>query len=117
MIDDWQLDDDDDESDRLPDPTLTQAQRARADQLSETDLQEIDTVIMSHVRADFPRKVAMVISLSMSSMIIFREKHPDLPDVFFGERVKQLANDGLLEVFGDLNRMRYSEIRLKSLEI
>lgn len=50
-------------------------------------------------------------------MIVFREKHPGLPDVFFAKRIKQLANDGLLEVFGDLNRMRYSEIRLESSEI
>lgn len=113
MIDDWQLNDDD-ESDRLSDPHLTQAQQAQADQLSEIDLQKIDTAIVSNVRADLSRKVALVIGLSMNR---FSEKHPNLPDVFFSDRIRQLANRGLLEVFGDLNRMRYSEIRSKPLQI
>jgi hypothetical protein len=112
MVDDWQLHNDD-ESDRLPDPPLTQGQRAEADQLSFAELHEIDTAILNNVRTDFPRKVWMVVRLSMNC---FREKHPNLPDVFYAERVKELARDGIFEAFGDLNRMRYSEICLKSKE-
>jgi hypothetical protein len=110
MNEDWQLDDDED-SDRLPDPPLTPQQREHADQLGKDDLRQIDAAILSNVRADFSRKVAMVIGLTMNRT---QEKHRSLPDVFYAERVKRLADEGFFEVFGDLNRMRYSEIRLKS---
>jgi hypothetical protein len=35
-----------------------------------------------------------------------------LPDVFYGLRIKHLAKSGVIEAAGNLNRMRFSEIRL-----
>jgi hypothetical protein len=41
---------------------------------------------------------------------------PGLPDVFYALRIKHLAESGAIEAAGNLNRMRYSEIRLPDLK-
>jgi hypothetical protein len=55
------------------------------------------------------RKVAYVIGQTMKE--IYGE-FPGLPDVFYGLRIKHLAESGAIEAAGNLGRMRFSEIRL-----
>jgi hypothetical protein len=41
-----------------------------------------------------------------------QKEFPDIPDAFYLLRIKHFAESGLIESAGNLNRMRYSEVRL-----
>ena len=51
----------------------------------------------------------MVVGLTIETI---GEKFPQIPDVFYSRRVKELVSRGLIESSGNLDYMRYSEIRL-----
>lgn len=55
------------------------------------------------------RKVAMLVA---ATMIELPNKKHGLPDVFYAERVRKLVEAGRLEPQGNLQYMRYSEVRL-----
>ena len=86
--------------------TAEEAERARS--LTAAQLQRIDECLLSHTPERW-RKVAYVIGRTMTDS--YRE-FPGLPDVFYSTRIKHLAARGLIEAAGNLDRMRYSEIRL-----
>ncbi|MFM0714971.1 DUF3658 domain-containing protein [Paraburkholderia strydomiana] len=96
---------DDDDAD---DPPLTAAQQAAADRLSEADLRTIDAALLRNLTGNY-RKVALIVSLGMGSDTSF---YPDIIDVFYAQRIKLMVARGLIESVGNLNRMRYSEVRL-----
>jgi Protein of unknown function len=91
-----------------PDGPLTTEQRRMADALSQKDIYLIDQALLSNVDLR-SRKVARVV---VETMEILETEFPELPDVFFSERIRELVRIGLIESFGDLSRMRYSEVRL-----
>lgn len=96
---------DDDDAD---DPPPTAAQQAAADRLSEADLRTIDAALFRNLTGNY-RKVALIVSLGMGSDTSF---YPDIIDVFYAQRIKLMVERGLIESVGNLNRMRYSEVRL-----
>lgn len=69
---------------------------------------KIDAALLSHARTQ-NRKVAMLVGLTMGDKALCV---PGLPDVFYALRVKTLAARGLLIAEGDLDYMRYCEVRL-----
>ena len=89
------------------DPPLSAEQQAQANTLSDAELIEIDEAILGNTDINW-RKVARVVGSAMKSL---EGKHKGLPDVFFAQRVKSLVEGGLLESQGNLNRMRYSEVK------
>lgn len=92
----------------LDDRAMDPYQQARAEKLTEAQLQTIDDCILSHITHQF-RKTAKVVALTMGDI---RENFPGLPDAFYSGRIKRLAEAGLIEAVGNLNRMRFSEVRL-----
>jgi hypothetical protein len=44
--------------------------------------------------------------------VVLSREFPGISDVFYGLRIKHLAESGAIEAAGNLNRMRYSEIRM-----
>jgi hypothetical protein len=46
-------------------------------------------------------------------MEVLGERFPKIPDAFYSRRIKHLVEQGAIGAFGNLDRMRYSEIRLK----
>src|SRR5437868_6471730 len=90
------------------DRSMTPDQEARARSLTPAELQRVDTVLLSHT-ADRWKKVAMVVAKTMGEL---SREFPGLPDVFYASRVKHLVTSGQLEAAGNLDRMRFSEIRL-----
>jgi hypothetical protein len=83
-------------------------EQSRADKLSEGELRTIDDRILSHITHEF-RKMAKVVALTMGEV---GDYFHGLPDVFYSGRIKHLAEAGLIEAAGNLNRMRFSEVRL-----
>lgn len=92
-----------------PDNPLTPEQEAKARLLTAADLQRIDACLLSHTSSQW-QKVARVIG---QTMLTLDGEFPHMPDKLYTRRIKHLAESGLIEAAGNLNRMRYSEIRLK----
>jgi hypothetical protein len=90
------------------DRPLSSEEEARVSRLSAADLQRIDECLRSHMTHQW-HKVARVILHTMREI---RDNFPGLPDVFYGLRIKRLAELGLIESAGNLGRMRHSEVRL-----
>jgi len=91
-----------------PDLPLIEEEQALLDALSEPLLSEIDAALLAGCAHTW-RKVARVVGTTMMTQP-FRELR--LPDVCYATRVVHLVNQGKLESDGNLNYMRYSEIRL-----
>lgn len=92
-----------------PDGPLTHEQIAIVEKLTSADLQKIDEGLLSNC-CDKWRKVARVVGTTMMSDGPYRFEN--VPDVFYSQRVRLLVEKGLLESQGNLDFMRYSEIRL-----
>ena len=89
------------------DPPLTFEQLARIKSLSAEEINAIDEALFENT-AHAWRKVARVV---MSTMFSLESRVKGVPDVFYGQRVKALVAKGQLESQGNLNRMRYSEVK------
>ena len=91
-----------------PDGPLTPEQKAVVEMLSPDDLAKIDEGLLSNC-CDRWRKVAMVVGTTMMNDGPYRFEN--VPDVFYSQRVRALVEKGLLESQGNLDFMRYSEVR------
>ena len=91
-----------------PDGPMSPEQAAVAASLSPEMVAKIDTALMSHARSR-ERKVAMIVGLTMMQPEV---RVPGLPDLYYAERVKHLVKAGKLIAEGNLDYMRYSEVRL-----
>jgi hypothetical protein len=94
--------------DKKADGPLTPEQEAKARLLTAAQLQRIDECLLSHTSHQW-RKVAYVIG---QTLLELEGKFPNLPDGICSLRIKHLAKSGAIEAAGNLNRMRFSEIRL-----
>ena len=91
-----------------PDGPMTPEELALVSSLTPEVVAKIDESLMAHATVH-RRKVAMLISKAMFEPV---SPVPEVPDLFYAERVKILVANGRLEAFGNLDRMRYSEVRL-----
>jgi hypothetical protein len=91
-----------------PDTILDAEDEERASRLTAAELQVIDQSLLEHCSPQW-RKVARVVGSAMTSMI---KAFPDLPDGFYARRVIELVQSGSLESQGNLEYMRFSEVRL-----
>lgn len=91
-----------------PDGPMSPEQRAIADSLSADMVEKIDAALLSQAK-ERNRKVAMIVGMTMMDKKLCV---PGLPDLYYAERVKKLVEKGLLVAEGNLDYMRYSEVRL-----
>jgi len=91
-----------------PDPPLSPEEEAAASRLSAAELKLIYERLLSHMSHRW-QKVARIVGLTMMEL---SRDFPTLPDVFYGLRLKRLAESGAIEAAGTLSRMRYSEVRI-----
>jgi hypothetical protein len=91
-----------------PDPPLSPEQARVAASLSPQLVAAIDAELLSHARPQ-SRKVAMLVGMAMGNPNV---RAPGLPDLFYAHRVRELVAKGHLVAEGNLNFMRYSEVRL-----
>jgi hypothetical protein len=91
-----------------PDPPLTPEQNEIVAQLSLAAIEEIDQALLRNVSHQWC-KVAMVVAKTMMAL---PNRVAGIPDVYYSGRVRQLVSQGQLESQGNLQRMRFSEVRL-----
>ena len=96
------------EHDAKPDPPLTPEQAMRVSRLKQEDLWEIDRVLLAQ-SAPAWRKVARIVGMTIGEL---SERLPNIPDVYYAQRVRRLVAVGELESQGNLEYMRYAEVRL-----
>jgi hypothetical protein len=89
---------------------LTAEEEARIAQLTETDLNEIDDCILSNATTQW-RKVAIVVAFAVNAL---SDLFSGLPDSFYARRIQKLVAQGRLDSQGNLEFMRFSEVRLPS---
>ena len=96
-----------------PAPPLTPDQKAKVEQLIEEDIKKIDEAILLSTWQHW-RKVASVVG---KTMVLIEDQFPGIPDSFYAERVRKLVEVGLLISQGNLEYMRFSEVRLPPQEM
>lgn len=89
--------------DTTPDDAMTPDEEAAVQLLTPAEIQRVDDCLLSNIPERWV-KVARVIALTIPQL-------PDIPVAFLSLRVKHLAASGFIEAAGNLNRMRYSEVR------
>jgi hypothetical protein len=91
-----------------PDLPPWNAALAHVGALATSELEAIDQALLAETTTQF-RKVAFVVARVICSQL--GEQLPEIPDVFYAQRVIRLVKLGQLEAQGNLRRMRYSEVR------
>ena len=91
-----------------PDGPLNAEQAIRVSRLKQGDLWEIDRVLLAKSARSW-RKVARIVDMTIDEL---SERLPNIPDIYYAQRVRHLVSVGKLESQGNLPYMRYSEVRL-----
>jgi hypothetical protein len=95
-------------NDLLYDPALTPEEIASVKQLSATEIEEIDQALLRNVTHQW-RKIARVVG---TTMVELKNRVVGIPDIYYSQRVMHLIEKGFLDLEGEKNRMRFSEVRL-----
>lgn len=90
-----------------PLPPLSPDELAVVSRLSDLQRRAMDAALLAEVLPHW-RKVAMVVGCAMG-----RPSHvPGVTDTYYGQRVCALVGEGQIEVQGNVEYMRFSEVRL-----
>jgi len=89
---------------------LTEEDEELVSLLGAPDLEVIDTALLAECASSW-RKVARVVGTTMRKL---QEDFPNLSDSYYALRVAELVASGCLESQGNLDYMRFSEVRLPS---
>jgi hypothetical protein len=92
----------------MPDGPLDPEQSLRVSRLKQEDLWEMDRVLLAQSARTW-HKVAHIVLMTMGEL---SERFPNVPDVYYAQRVRRLVAVGELESQGNLECMRLSEVRL-----
>lgn len=76
--------------------------------LTKKDMEDIDAAILTQASNHW-LKVARVVFWTETAL---RERYPGLSYIFYAQRLIHLAEEGRLESQGNLEYMRFSEVRL-----
>src|SRR6266404_5872732 len=90
-----------------PNPPLSAEEQSAAAQLTGADLQFIDAAILANSSNRW-LKVARVVTATEDAL---RNHYPDLSYIFYAQRLIRLAEEGRLESQGNLEHIRFSEVR------
>lgn len=93
---------------RRRDPSISPAQWRKLLRLTRLHQTRIDAALLSQTSSQW-RKVARVVGMAMLKQ---PRRIPGVPDLYYAKRVRILVRRGVLQSQGNLNFMRYSEVRL-----
>ena len=96
----------------IPNPPLSAKERAAAAKLTAADLQIIDSAILNNSSNRW-LKVVRVVTNTEDAL---KSCYPDLSCLFYARRLTDLVDNGKLESKGDLDYMRFSEVRIPNAE-
>jgi hypothetical protein len=91
-----------------PDTDLSEEDRQFVAELGLLDFELMDRTLLSECASSW-RKVARVVGTSMREL---QDQLPNVPDSYYAQRVALLVAAGNLESQGNLDHMRFSEVRL-----
>ena len=91
-----------------PDPPLDVAQSLRVSKLTQEDLWDIDRELLTQSARSW-RTVSRIVEQSIAKL---SARIPDVPAVYYAQRVRHLVEIGKLEAQGDLHDMSRGEVRL-----
>lgn len=91
-----------------PDLLMEPDRQEVVDRLTSEQVQQIDAALLADCASTW-RKVARVVGTAMMHL---SEDLPEIPDSYYAIRIVSLVKRGLLESQGNLEYMRYSEVRL-----
>jgi Protein of unknown function len=91
-----------------PDTDLTEREQEAVSNLKSSAVELIDGALLSECAASW-RKVARVVGTAMNSL---EGQVPEVPDGYYAKRVAFLVASGKLESQGNLEHMRFCEVRL-----
>lgn len=96
--------------DEIPEatPPLSPEEELALARLSRRDVEVIDAAILSCALPHW-QKVAKVVFLTVETL---EARYPQLSYISYAMRIQDLVDQGLLESQGDLDYMRFSEVRL-----
>ena len=97
-----------DPADDQDDPPLDAEELRAVAALTQEDFGAIDRALLASSSENW-RKVALVVAVAMDA---YPDQYYDIPDAFYGQRIRDLVSGGHLEARGNLYRMRFSEVRL-----
>jgi hypothetical protein len=95
-----------------PDTVPSPEEQERLDHLSEEQIQIIDDALMANVSSQW-RKMARVIGSAMETN---SDLIQNVPDVIYAHRLRLLVDEGKLESQGNLDYMRFGEVRLPTIQ-
>ncbi len=87
---------------------LEQDAQEAIERLQDSDLERIDQAILSALGRDW-KKTGFI---TAGVMIAAPDEYEELPEAFYVLRLRALAQAGRIEVNGDLDALKTSEIRL-----
>lgn len=90
------------------DPFLSAEEQKLISRLAPLEIQRIDNELIANCTSHWS-KVAHVVGTAMAKE---DERIKGIPDFYYAQRVTALVQDGRLEAQGNLQDMRYSEVRL-----
>lgn len=91
-----------------PNPPLSEQEQSVIARLTDYNRREIDAEILANCSSRW-LKVARVVIWTEKAL---SDRYPGLSYVFYSQRLTQLAAEGRLESQGNLEYIRFSEVRL-----
>lgn len=94
--------------DKQPDPPLNLEQSLRVSRLTQAEIHLMDRELLAQACADF-RTVGRIVGMAIDSL---QDEIPGVPYIYYAQRVRNLVALGEFEAQGNLEFMRYGEVRL-----
>jgi hypothetical protein len=92
----------------IANPLLSAEERAAVEKLTDADLQIVDTAILTNCSTGWFKVARIVVDAEQA----LAKRYPALSYLFYTERLRWLVHEGRLESQGDLQYIRFSEVRL-----
>jgi hypothetical protein len=92
----------------IPNPPLQPEEKLAVAKLTSAELERIDATVLSCIGARW-KKLAMVVIRAKEKL---EPEYPQFSHTFYAMRVQALAEQGRLDSQGNLDYMRFSEVRL-----
>jgi hypothetical protein len=92
----------------MANPPLSNEEQSVVAELTDADLQSIDAAILANSSNRWLKVVRVVVDAESALSV----RYPGLSYIFYAQRLIRLSEEGRLESQGNLDYMRFSEVRI-----